>query len=102
MSLGNILIREEVAVMTVTLNSSHLHALELTERIASCLSLAGTIFVMITFLYSSEFRKPINRLIFYATWGNTICNAATLMSLSGVRAGKHSSLCQLQGFLIQM
>lgn len=80
----------------------HLRSLELTERIASCLSLAGTMFVMTTFLYSSAFRKPINRLIFYATWGNTICNVATLMSLSGVHAGKGSSLCQLQGFLIQL
>lgn len=88
--------------MTGPLTADQLRSLELTERIASCLSLAGTMFVMITFLYSSAFRKPINRLIFYATWGNTICNAATLMSQSGMRAGKNSPLCQIQGFLIQM
>lgn len=34
--------------------------------------------------------------------GNTLCNIATLMSQSGIRAGKNSHLCQFQGFLIQM
>lgn len=34
--------------------------------------------------------------------GNTLCNIATLISQSGVRQGKDSHLCQLQGFLIQM
>ncbi len=66
------------------------------------MSLVGTIFVMTTFIYSSAFRKPINRLIFYATCGNMVGNAATLMARSGVRAGKNAPLCQLQGFLIQL
>lgn len=34
--------------------------------------------------------------------GNTLCNIATLMTQSGIRAGKNSHLCQFQGFLIQM
>ncbi|KAL8710865.1 MAG: hypothetical protein Q9220_004669 [cf. Caloplaca sp. 1 TL-2023] len=88
--------------MVSELSSSQLHALETTERVASCFSLIGTIFIILTFTFSSAFRRPVNRLIFYASWGNTLCNVATLMSQSGIRAGENSHLCQFQGFLIQM
>ena len=55
-----------------------------------------------TFILSSKFRKPVNRLIFYASWGNLLGNIATLISQDGVRAGQNSALCQVQAFLIQM
>ena len=73
----------------------------LTVRIASVLSLIGCAFVIVTFLASSRFRKPVNRLIFYAVWGNILFNIATLISVSGVFAGPFSPLCQFQGFMIQ-
>ncbi|KAL8749019.1 MAG: hypothetical protein Q9184_006970, partial [Pyrenodesmia sp. 2 TL-2023] len=79
-----------------------LRALETTERVASCFSVTGTVFIALTFTFSPSFRKPINRLIFYASWGNLLCNVATLMSQSGIRAGQNSGLCQFQGFLIQI
>ena len=88
--------------MSRSLTDSQLRDLETVERTFSCLSLAGTSFILFTFLYSPVFRRPVNRLIFYASWGNTLCNVATLMSQSGVRAGRDSHLCQFQGFLIQM
>lgn len=88
--------------MTTSLTASQLKSLELTERIASAFSLVGTSFILFTFVYSPAFRKPINRIIFYASWGNTLCNVATLMSQSGIRAGPNSHLCQFQAFLIQL
>ncbi|CAF9909200.1 MAG: hypothetical protein ALECFALPRED_005408 [Alectoria fallacina] len=88
--------------MSHTLTPTELHDLETTERVASCFSLIGTSFILFTFLYSPAFRTPVNRLIFYASWGNTLCNVGTLMSQSGIRAGRDSHLCQFQGFLIQM
>lgn len=88
--------------MASKLTHAQLHALETTERVASCFSVTGTLFVMLTFTFSPAFRKPINRLIFYASWGNALCNMATLMSQSGIRAGQDSHLCQFQGFLLQM
>lgn len=88
--------------MTHMLTASQRMSLETTERTASCFSLIGTTFIFVTFIYSPAFRRPINRLVFYASWGNTLCNIATLMSQSGIRAGKDSHLCQLQGFLIQL
>lgn len=88
--------------MATQLTPEQLRALETIERVASCFSVTGTAFVALTFTFSPSFRKPINRLIFYASWGNLLCNVATLMSQSGIRAGQRSGLCQFQGFLIQM
>ena len=88
--------------MANPLTHAQLKSLETTERVASCFSLVGTMFIFITFLSSSNFRNPINRLVFYASWGNTLCNVATLMSESPIKAGPTSHLCQFQGFLIQM
>lgn len=88
--------------MAPELTAPQLRALETTERVASCFSVTGTIFIMLTFTFSPAFRKPINRLIFFASWGNALCNVATLMSQSGIRAGPDSHLCQFQGFLIQL
>lgn len=88
--------------MDASLTPPQLKSLETTERVASCFSLVGTMFIFITFLSSPNFRKPINRLVFYASWGNTLCNVATLMSESPIRTGTNSHICQFQGFLIQM
>ncbi|KAF9885614.1 hypothetical protein FE257_012705 [Aspergillus nanangensis] len=76
-------------------------AILVTERVCSVVSLIGTSVIVTTFLYSSAFRKPINRLVFYASWGNIIANIATVVSQSGIQAGIASPLCQIQGFLIQ-
>ena len=74
----------------------------MTERVASALSLCGCFFVMFTFLWSSRFRRPVNRLIFYAVFGNIAMNVGTLISVNGMLAGADAPLCQFQGFLIQM
>lgn len=71
------------------------------ERIASVLSLIGATFVIVTFTIDEKFRKPINRLVFLATFGNILTNVATLISIGGIEAGETSALCQFQGFLIQ-
>ncbi|MCJ1478435.1 hypothetical protein MMC13_007115 [Lambiella insularis] len=88
--------------MSEKLSLSQNRTLEVTERVCSVLSLAGCSFIFATFLFSHRFRKPINRLVFYASWGNTLCNVGTLISLSGIRLRDSSVLCQLQGFLIQL
>lgn len=84
------------------LTQDQFRAIEITERLTSTLSLVGTSYIIVTFLTSHAFRKPINRLVFYAAWGNIVCNVGTLMSRSGIHAGEGSALCQLQGFLIQV
>jgi hypothetical protein len=76
-------------------------AITVTERVCSTISLIGTFVIVATFIYSPSFRKPINRLVFYASWGNIMANIATIISADGIHLGVDSSLCQIQGFLIQ-
>lgn len=87
--------------MATQLTTDQLHALETTGRVAAYFSVTGTIFAMLTSLFSPSFKKPINRLIFYASWRNLLCNVATLMSRSGIRTIQYSLLCQFQAVLIQ-
>jgi hypothetical protein len=84
------------------LSDSQINTIRVTSQVASVFSLVGCTFIFSTFLCSSRFRKPVNRLIFYASLGNLSMNVATLMSQVGIEAGADSPLCQLQGFLIQM
>jgi hypothetical protein len=85
----------------MSLSSTQIHAIDVTEKVGSILSVLGAGFVIITFLSSSKFRKPINRLVFYASWGNILSNVATLIGVSAIKLGSTAPLCQFQGFMIQ-
>jgi hypothetical protein len=78
-------------------------AITTTERAVSVLSMVGSFFIMGTFLRWHYFRKPINRLVFYASFGNVMANIATLISTSALPVANEdpSALCQFQGVLIQ-
>ncbi|KAH6986195.1 hypothetical protein BKA56DRAFT_630452 [Ilyonectria sp. MPI-CAGE-AT-0026] len=78
----------------------NLHALGIVERTGSVFSLIGCLFIIVTFCCSKAFHKPINRLVFYASFGNGIVNIATLMATSYV-GSPNSVGCQTQAFLIQ-
>jgi hypothetical protein len=82
-------------------SEEQLFAISITERTCSAISLIGTFVIVATFICSRAFRKPINRLVFYASWGNIMANIATLISQDGIHAGIGSPLCQIQAFLIQ-
>lgn len=82
-------------------DSTELQAISDIERACSVLSLLGCLFVIITFCCFSGFQKPVNRLVFYATFGNMMTNIGTLMSRSYVDS-PDSVGCQFQSFLIQM
>ncbi|KAF2461523.1 hypothetical protein BDY21DRAFT_398104 [Lineolata rhizophorae] len=77
-------------------------ALEVVERSMASVSLVGTLIIFVTFVIFPAFRKPINRLIVYASFGNVMCSIAALISVDGISSGMTSGLCQFQGFLIQM
>ncbi|KAF2025639.1 hypothetical protein EK21DRAFT_103825 [Setomelanomma holmii] len=80
-----------------------IRAIEICARTMSVLSLMGSCYIITTFLSFNWFRKPINRLVFYATIGNIMANVATLISTSGIPKdpGALSPLCEFQGVLIQ-
>jgi hypothetical protein len=77
-------------------------AIVLTERVNSCLSIAGIIFVIFTYMFARGFDKPINRLIFFASFGNLGSNIAALISETGPNSGTDSAVCQFEAFLVQM
>ncbi|KAI8713312.1 hypothetical protein NCS52_01275000 [Fusarium sp. LHS14.1] len=83
------------------LTASQLNSISIIERVCSVFSLLGSLFVIGTFVSSKAFHKPINRLVFYASFGNMMTNVGTLMSRQYL--GSPSSVgCQFQAFLIQM
>ncbi|KAG5959548.1 hypothetical protein E4U57_007151 [Claviceps arundinis] len=71
------------------------------EWACSSLSLLGCLFIIVTFCYSTAFHKPINRLVFYASFGNLFTVVGTLMSRSYLQ-DIDSFGCQFQASLIQL
>ncbi|KAH9909858.1 hypothetical protein F4778DRAFT_775770 [Xylariomycetidae sp. FL2044] len=87
--------------MAGELSPGQLYAVSVIERVCSVFSLLGCLFIILTFSTSKNFHKPINRLVFYASFGNMMSNVGTLMAREYVTS-IDSFGCQFQGFLIQM
>ncbi|KLJ10350.1 hypothetical protein EMPG_14259 [Blastomyces silverae] len=83
------------------LSSCQLHAIEASVRAMSAVSVTSSFFVITSFLWSKLFQTPVNRLMFYATWGNVLANVGTMIGGDGISRGSGSSLCRCQAFLIQ-
>ncbi|KAH8888787.1 family A G protein-coupled receptor-like protein [Thozetella sp. PMI_491] len=91
---------ETAAAVVPTIDHSS-DAFSIIERVCSVFSLLGCVFIITTFCFSKAFHKPINRLVFYASFGNLMTNVATLMAKTYI-LDIDSAGCQFQGFLIQM
>ncbi|KAI5780202.1 hypothetical protein DFH27DRAFT_360454 [Peziza echinospora] len=88
----------------MTWTTRQLQILETTTRVGSVFSLMGAGFIILTFCVSPEFHKPINRLAFFAAFGNILTNVATLISQDGIKAyheNPSSGVCKMQAMLIQ-
>ena len=83
-------------------SQSQTSAMVITERVNASLSMVSILFVMVTYIGASGFDKPINRLIFFASFGNMGSAIASLISADGPFAGVQAPLCQFQAFLVQM
>ncbi|KAL6922398.1 hypothetical protein FSHL1_006357 [Fusarium sambucinum] len=81
-------------------HSSAASAISAIERACSIPSLLGSLFIIATYCSSKLFHKPISRMLFYASFGNMMCNVATLISNSFVNQ-PNSAGCQTQAFLIE-
>lgn len=86
---------------TEPLTPGQLEAISAIERAGSVLSIMGCVFIIATFSTSKAFHKPINRLVFYASFGNMMTNVATLIARE-LLGSLDSAGCQFQGFLVQM
>ncbi|RPB14253.1 hypothetical protein P167DRAFT_484741 [Morchella conica CCBAS932] len=78
-----------------------LEILQTTSRVSSVFSLLGASFIIITFCSSRSFHRPINRLAFFAAFGNILTNVATITSREGITHGNSSGLCKAQAAFIQ-
>ncbi|KAN0080896.1 hypothetical protein V8E54_004100 [Elaphomyces granulatus] len=67
------------------------------ERACSAVSIVGISIIISTFLISPLFRKPINRLVFYTSWGNLGSSVAMCIGRSGIG----SRFCPFLAFLLQ-
>ncbi|KAJ4357327.1 uncharacterized protein N0V89_001902 [Didymosphaeria variabile] len=87
----------------MVLTAREMLAIQVSERTMSVLSILGSLFIISTFLRWHYFRKPINRLVFYASFGNMLSNIATLISISALpnQSAPYEALCEFQGILIQ-
>ncbi|KAM0813704.1 putative G-protein coupled receptor [Seiridium cardinale] len=86
---------------TGTLDIHQESAISSLERAGSVLSILGCVFIIFTFSISKAFHKPINRLVFYASFGNMMTNVATLIAREFIFL-RDSAGCQFQAFLVQM
>ncbi|KAF3921420.1 hypothetical protein ABW21_db0202311 [Orbilia brochopaga] len=84
-----------------TLTSAEIGTIEAVQRMSSILSIIGALFIIITFLASRRFHKPINRLAFYAAIANILSTVATTIARAGPLSGQGSGLCNMQGLFIQ-
>ncbi|EEH45260.2 uncharacterized protein PADG_01410 [Paracoccidioides brasiliensis Pb18] len=85
----------------ISLSPSQLQVMDVSARAASALSITASFFVIASFLGSNLFRTPVNRLTFYATWGNLFANIGTMMGSSEVSRGEANRLCHVQAFILQ-
>ncbi|KAL9028791.1 MAG: hypothetical protein Q9196_002894 [Gyalolechia fulgens] len=86
----------------MALTEGQASALAITERVVSVFSIIGIFFILFTFYFLKTFHKPINRLIYFASFGNLGMNVACLIAENGISSGHASGLCTFQAFLIQM
>lgn len=88
--------------LDMSLSDNQLAAITAAERATSILSVIGTTIVIGTFLSSPAFRKPINRVVFFAAWANILTNVGTLISRTAIVQKEHGEvLCRFQAFIIQ-
>ena len=79
-----------------------LNQIAIAGRVSSVLSILGSFTIIGAFALSRHFRSPIHRIIFFNAFYNLFDSVATMISTSGPTAGDTSSLCQFQGFALQM
>jgi hypothetical protein len=92
--------RSDMAQEQLSMNQQR--TLLVIERTASVVSIVASTLVLSSFILSSRLkRRPFNRLLFMATWGNMLANVATFIGNDGIRSGIDSKQCKVQAMLIQ-
>jgi hypothetical protein len=78
-----------------------IYAIDIAQRVSAALSFVGVFFIIGTFAFSHEYRKPANRIIFHAAWGNLMSSITSTMATAAPARGDNSALCQCQAVFMQ-
>ncbi|KAJ0139627.1 Fusaric acid cluster transcription factor FUB10 [Fusarium oxysporum f. sp. albedinis] len=81
------------------LTTSDVKLITIIQQVCSVLSLVGCLFIIATFCLCDAFHKPINRLVFYASFGNIMASICFIMADSFIREPDGAG-CQTQAFLL--
>lgn len=85
--------------MALGLTANDLKLITIIQQVCSVLSLIGCLFIITTFCLCDAFHKPINRLVFYASFGNIMASICFIMADSFIESPKGAG-CQTQAFLL--
>ena len=86
----------------MNLTAAQRGTIQVAERVGASLSLAGVLFVIVTYALFKKVRNVSNTFIFYASVANVGASIACLIGYDGINAGDQSALCQAQAFLLEM
>lgn len=85
--------------MEIGLSTNDVKLITIIQQVCSVLSLVGCLFIITTFCLCDAFHKPINRLVFYASFGNIMASICFIMADSFIDAPDGAG-CQTQAFLL--
>ncbi|KAH7230537.1 uncharacterized protein BKA55DRAFT_525519 [Fusarium redolens] len=85
--------------MELGLTTSDVKLITIIQQVCSVLSLVGCLFIITTFCLCDAFHKPINRLVFYASFGNIMASICFIMADSFIDSPDGAG-CQIQAFLL--
>lgn len=85
--------------MASELSPIDVRVIAVIQQVCSVLSIIGCLFIIGTFCLCDAFHKPINRLVFYASFGNMIASICFILADSFIKVPEGTG-CQAQAFLI--
>jgi hypothetical protein len=85
--------------MEIGLTEGDVKLITIIQQVCSVLSLVGCLFIISTFFLCDAFHKPINRLVFYASFGNIMASICFIMADSFIDSPEGAG-CQTQAFLL--
>ena len=85
--------------MAGALTANDIRLMSIIHQVCSALSLLGCLFIILSFCFCRAFHKAINRLVFYASFGNIMASVGFIMADKFLDSPNGAG-CQTQAFLL--
>ena len=89
-------------MQTRGLSAQEVEIIVVLEKSGASLSMIGITLIFVTYWACKRVRTVPNLFILFASIANVGASVACVMGHDGIRAGLDTSLCQAQGFLLEM